>query len=194
MLFLFSPCRPIRAMPVVMTNSLGQVTLNSSSILTTTAGVPVTVANASAPPKLVIQALPTMLPAGSKAGEKITIITIPANQLATLMQANSSGQVTQLIQAKPVATQLAQAAIKAATAQTVQLAAGRPAPQLILAKPAAVAQPLPQLSVQVSQPHPAPPKSPIQPPKPSSSQPDAAQAEAPPPSSPPAVSAETPAS
>uniref|UniRef100_A0A3B5BE87 E74-like factor 2a (ets domain transcription factor) n=1 Tax=Stegastes partitus TaxID=144197 RepID=A0A3B5BE87_9TELE len=129
-------CRPIRAMPVVMTNSLGQMTLNSSSILTTT-GVPVTVANASAsaPPKLVIQALPTVLPAGSK-GEKITIITIPANQLATLMQANTSGQVTQLIQAKPVATQLAQAAVKQATAApTVQLAAGRSAPQLILAKP-----------------------------------------------------------
>uniref|UniRef100_H3D9S1 E74-like factor 2a (ets domain transcription factor) n=1 Tax=Tetraodon nigroviridis TaxID=99883 RepID=H3D9S1_TETNG len=74
--------RPVQAMPVVMTNSLGQVTLNSSSILTT--GVPVTVANASAsaPPKLVIQALPTVLPSSSKAGEKITIITIPANQLA----------------------------------------------------------------------------------------------------------------
>ncbi|XP_042349461.1 ETS-related transcription factor Elf-2-like isoform X2 [Plectropomus leopardus] len=185
--------RPIRAMPVVMTNSLGQVTLNSSPILTTT-GVPVTVANASAgaPPKLVIQALPTMLPAGSKAGEKITIITIPANQLATLMQANPSGQVTQLIQAKPVATQLAHAATKpATTAPTVQLTAGRPTPQLILAKPAAVAQPLPQLSVQVSQPHPAPPKTPTQPPKPPSSQPQAAQsevaAEAPPPSSPPAA-------
>ncbi|XP_013877530.1 ETS-related transcription factor Elf-2, partial [Austrofundulus limnaeus] len=88
--------RPIRTMPVVMTNPLGQVTLNSSPILTTTTGVPVGVANASssAPPKLVIQALPTMLPAGSKAGEKITIITIPANQLATLMQTTSTGQVT----------------------------------------------------------------------------------------------------
>ncbi|XP_022071979.2 ETS-related transcription factor Elf-2-like [Acanthochromis polyacanthus] len=193
--------RSIRAMPVVMTNSLGQVTLNSSPILTTTAGVPVTVANTpgSAPPKLVIQALPTVLPAGSKAGEKITIITIPANQLATLMQANPSGQVTQLIQAKPVATQLAQAAVKPpSAAPTVQLAAGRSAPQLILAKPAVVAQPLPQLSVQVSQPHPAPPKTPTQPQKPSSSQPDAAQsgaaADAPPPSSPPAASAETPSS
>ncbi|KAM9357278.1 ETS-related transcription factor Elf-2-like isoform 2-T2 [Symphorus nematophorus] len=193
--------RPIRAMPVVMANSLGQVTLNSSSILTT--GVPVTVANASAsaPPKLVIQALPTMLPAGSKAGEKITIITIPANQLATLMQANPTGQITQLIQAKPVATQLAQhaaAAKPAAGTPAVQLAAGRSTPQLILAKPAAVAQPLPQLSVQVSQPHPAPPKTPTQPPKTSSSQPEAAQSEvapeAPPPSSPPAASAETPTS
>uniref|UniRef100_A0A3Q2C892 ETS-related transcription factor Elf-2-like n=1 Tax=Cyprinodon variegatus TaxID=28743 RepID=A0A3Q2C892_CYPVA len=67
--------RPIRAVPLVMTNSLGQVTLNSSPILTTASGVPVS----SAAPKLVIQALPTMLPAGSKAGEKITIITIPAN-------------------------------------------------------------------------------------------------------------------
>ncbi|KAE8278176.1 ETS-related transcription factor Elf-2 E74-like factor 2 New ETS-related factor [Larimichthys crocea] len=189
--------RPIRAMPVVMTNSLGQVTLNSSSILTT--GVPVTVANASAgaPPKLVIQALPTMLPAGSKAGEKITIITIPANQLATLMQANPSGHITQLIQAKPVATQLAQAAAKSsAGTQTVQLTAGRPTPQLILAKPAAVAQPLPQLSVQVS--HPTLPKTPIQPSKPSSSQPEAAQSEAAseatPPSSPTAATAETPSS
>lgn len=186
-------------MPLVMTNSLGQVTLNSSSILTT--GVPVTIGNASAsaPPKLVIQALPTMLPAGSKAGEKITIITIPANQLATLMQGNPSGHITQLIQAKPVATQLAQAAAKpAATAPTVHLTAGRPTPQLILAKPAAVAQHLPQLSVQVSQPQPAPPKAPIQPPKPSSSQPEAVQSEAapeaPPPSSPPAASAETPSS
>ncbi|XP_022612809.1 ETS-related transcription factor Elf-2-like isoform X3 [Seriola dumerili] len=183
--------RPIRAMPVVMTNSLGQVTLNSSPILTTTTGVPVTVANAStsAPPKLVIQALPTVLPAGSKAGEKITIITIPANQLATLMQANATGQVTQLIHAKPVATQLAQAAAKpaAGNTHTVQLTAGRSAPQLILAKPAAVAQPLPQF--QVSQPHPT------QPPKPSSCQPEAAQsevaAEALPPSSPLAASAET---
>lgn len=189
--------RPIRAMPVVMTNSLGQVTLNSSSILTT--GVPVTVANASAsaPPKLVIQALPTMLPASSKAGEKITIITIPANQLATLMQANQTGQITQLIQAKPVATQLA-AAKPATTTPAVQLTAGRPTPQLILAKPAAVAQQLPQLSVQVSQPHPAPPKTPTQPPKPSSSLSEAAQSEAAPeaaaPSSSPAASAETPSS
>uniref|UniRef100_A0A8P4KU27 E74 like ETS transcription factor 2 n=1 Tax=Dicentrarchus labrax TaxID=13489 RepID=A0A8P4KU27_DICLA len=188
-----SSCRPIRAMPLVMTNSLGQVTLNSSSILTT--GVPVTVANASAgaPPKLVIQALPTMLPAGSKAGEKITIITIPANQLATLMQANPSGHITQLIQAKPLTTQLATK--PATTASTVQLTAGRPTPQLILAKPAAVAQPLPQLSVQVSQPHPAPPKTPNQLLKPSSGQPEAAHSEAaseaPPPSSP---SAETPSS
>lgn len=192
-------CRPIRAMPLVMTNSLGQVTLNSSSILTT--GVPVTLANASAsaPPKLVIQALPTMLPASSKAGEKITIITIPANQLATLMQANPSGQITQLIQAKHVTAQLAQAAAKpATTTPTIQLTAGRPTPQLILAKPAAVAQPLPQLSVQVGQPHPAPPKTPTQPQKPSSSQPETAQSEAaseaPPPSSPPAASVEAPSS
>ncbi|XP_041845350.1 ETS-related transcription factor Elf-2a isoform X1 [Melanotaenia boesemani] len=193
--------RPIRAMPVVMTNSLGQVTLNSSSILTTTTGVPVTVANAStsAPPKLVIQALPTMLPTASKAGDKITIITIPANQLATLMQTNPSSQVAQLIQAKPITTQLAQAAVKAAASTpTVQITAGRSAPQLILAKPAAVAQALPQLSVQVSQPHSAPLSIPTQPSKPSSTQPEAAQsevrAEAPPPSSLPAASAETPSS
>lgn len=190
-------CRPIRAMPVVMTNSLGQVTLNSSSILTT--GVPVTVANASAsaPPKLVIQALPTMLPpTSSKGGEKITIITIPANQLATIMPANQPGQIAQLIQAKPVTTQLAQAATKPSVAtSTVHLAAGRPAPQLILAKPAAVAQPLPQLSVQVSQPHPAPPRTPSQPQKHSGVQPQTAQSqaasEAPPTSSPPAALAET---
>jgi len=185
-------------MPVVMTNSLGQVTLNSSPILTTTTGVPVTVANAStsAPPKLVIQALPTVLPAGSKAGEKITIITIPANQLAALMQTNPSGHVTQLIQAKAVTTQLAQATVKATTtAPTVQLAAGRSAPQLILAKPAAVAQALPQISVQVSQPHSAPLSIPTQPQKASSGQPVAAQsevvAEPPSPASPPAALAET---
>ncbi|XP_034738737.1 ETS-related transcription factor Elf-2a isoform X2 [Etheostoma cragini] len=181
--------RSIRAMPLVMTNSLGQVTLNSSSILTTTTGVPVTVGNASAsaPPKLVIQALPTMMPAGSKAGERITIITIPANQLAALMQGNPSAQLTQLFQAKPVATQLAQAAAKAAApapAPTVQLTTGRPTPHLILAKPAAVAQPLPQLSVHVRQPHPSPPKTP-------STQPKAEQSEAPPPTSPPAAPAET---
>ncbi|XP_047441585.1 ETS-related transcription factor Elf-2-like isoform X2 [Mugil cephalus] len=190
--------RSIRAMPVVMTNSLGQMTLNSSSILTTASGVPVTVANATAgaPPKLVIQALPTMLPTSSKAGEKITIITIPANQLATLMQANPSGQLTQLIQAKPVATQPGQATVKpGVTASTVQLAAGRSGPQLILAKPAAVAQPLPQLSVQVSQPHSGSPKSPTQPQKPSSIQPEAAQSEvvveALPPSNLPETSAES---
>lgn len=164
-------------MPVVMTNSLGQVTLNSSPILATTTGVPVGMANnsPSAPPKLVIQALPTMLPAGSKAGEKITIITIPANQLATLMQTNSPGQVTQIIQAKPVATPLApQAAVKPAAA--VQLAAGCTAPQLIFAKPAAVAQPLPQLSVQVNQPPSAPqPSTTPQPLELSSGEPEAAQ-------------------
>ncbi|KAG7241909.1 hypothetical protein INR49_024656 [Caranx melampygus] len=165
--------RPIRAMPVVMTNSLGQVTLNSSPILTTTTGVPVTVGNASssATPKLVIQALPTVLPTGSKAGEKITIITIPANQLATLMQANPTGQVTQLIQAKPVGTQLAQASAKPA----VQLTASRSVPQLILAKPAAVAQPLPQF--QMSQPHSTLPKIPTQPQKSSNCKPEGAQSE-----------------
>lgn len=118
-------------MPVVMTNSLGQVTLNSSSILTT--GVPVSGAQQ---PKLVIQALPTMLPAGSKAGEKITIITIPANQLAALVPATPSGQVAQLIQAKP---SMATSTVHLAGAP----AAGRPAPQLILAKPAVT-----QLAVQ----------------------------------------------
>ncbi|KAM4586593.1 ETS-related transcription factor Elf-2a [Fundulus diaphanus] len=186
--------RPIRAMPVVMTNSLGQMTLNSP-IFTTTTGVPVTVAKAStsAPPKLVIQALPTVLPAGSKAGEKITIITIPANQLATLMQTHPTGQVTQIIQAKPVATQLSHTAIKPAA---VQLAPGRTAPQLILAKPAAVAQALPQLSVQVSQPHSAPPSTPTQHPHPARSQPGAAQSEAvePPPLSSPAAAEEEAAS
>lgn len=166
-MFSFYLSRQVQAMPVVMTNSLGQVTLNSSSILTT--GVPVTVANASAsaPPKLVIQALPTVLPTSSKAGEKITIITIPANQLATLMQANSSGQITQLIQTKP-----------AASTHTVQLTGSRPTPQLILAKPAAIAQPLPQLSVQVGQQHPGPPKTPYQQPKPSNIQPENTQPEA----------------
>lgn len=164
-MFSFYLSRPVQAMPVVVTNSLGQVTLNSSSILTT--GVPVTVANASAPPKLVIQALPTVLPTSSKAGEKITIITIPANQLATLMQANSSGQITQLIQTKP-----------AASTPTVQLTGGRTTPQLILAKPAAVTQPLPQLSVQVGQQQPGPPKNPYQQPKPSNIQPENTQPEA----------------
>lgn len=114
-----------------MTNSLGQMTLNSSSILTT--GVPVSGAQQ---PKLVIQALPTMLPAGSKAGEKITIITIPANQLAALMPASASAQVAQLIHTKP-----------SVTTSTVHLAGapavGRAAPQLILAKPAVT-----QLAVQ----------------------------------------------
>ncbi|XP_053285226.1 ETS-related transcription factor Elf-2a isoform X1 [Pleuronectes platessa] len=194
--------RPFRTMPVVMTNSLGQVTLNSSSILTTTTGVPVSVANTSAstPPKLVIQALPTMLSTGSKAGEKITIITIPANQLASLLQANSTGQLTQLIQAKHLATQLTQQVTTkpaAGTAPTIQVIAGRSAPQLILAKPAAVAQRLPQL--QVSQPHPALVKIPTQPLKPTDCQPEAAQSEVivvevPRPSSPPTASGKNPSS
>ncbi|XP_077388044.1 ETS-related transcription factor Elf-2a isoform X2 [Festucalex cinctus] len=171
--------RPIRAMPVVMTNSLGQVTLNSSPILTTTAGAPVTVASASATPKFVIQTLPTVLPSGSKAGEKITIITIPANQLATLMQASPSGQVTQLVQAKPVATRLAQAVTKPAATPTVHLAAGTPVPQLILAKP--------QRSVEQVQ-------SPSQLKESSNSQPQAAQSEVPSLSSQPVAAEESPAS
>ncbi|XP_068437961.1 ETS-related transcription factor Elf-2-like isoform X2 [Clinocottus analis] len=168
--------RPIRALPVVMTNSLGQVTLNSSSIFTTASGLPVTVANASAgtAPKLVIQALPAMLPGGSKAGEKITIITIPASQLATLMQSNPSGQIAQLFQAKPVGAQ--PAAHKQASA--IQLTAGRQQQHLVLARPApaAVAQPLPQLTIRVNQPHPSLPKTPTQTSKPLSSQPEAAGA------------------
>ncbi|KAL6118073.1 elf2 [Pungitius sinensis] len=163
--------RPLRAMPVVMTNSLGQMTLNSSSILTTATGVPVTLGNASAgaPPKLVIQAMPTMLPAGSKAGEKITIITIPASQLATLMQANPSGQMAQFFQPK-----------QAGGAPTFQLTAGRPTQHLILAKPAAVAQQLPQQPVRLNMPQLAPPKTPSPASKPPSSQPEAAAVEAPP--------------
>nr|XP_057919788.1 ETS-related transcription factor Elf-2a isoform X1 [Doryrhamphus excisus] len=174
-----STTRSIRTMPVVMANSLGQVTLNSSPVLTTATGAPVTVAGASPPPKLVIQALPTMLPAGSKAGEKITIITIPANQLATLMQANPSGQVTQLVQAKPVTTHLTHAAAKAATTSMVHLAVGTSVPQLILAKP--------QLSVQHVQSSP-------QLKKPSRSPSEAAQSEGPSPSSQPAVAEESSAS
>ncbi|TNN31076.1 ETS-related transcription factor Elf-2 [Liparis tanakae] len=172
--------RPIRALPVVMTNSLGQVTLNSNSILTTASGVPLTLGNASAgaPPKLVIQAMPTMMAAGSKAGEKITIITIPASQLATLMQANPSGQIAQLFQAKPVATQMAHGGAK-----QIQLTAGRPLQQqqqqhLVLARPAAVAQPVPQLTIRFNQPHSFPPKAPSQPSKPPSGQPEAAAAAA----------------
>ncbi|XP_056295911.1 ETS-related transcription factor Elf-2-like isoform X2 [Pseudoliparis swirei] len=175
--------RPIRALPVVMTNSLGQVTFDSSSILTTASGVPVTIGNASAGalPKLIIQAMPAMMPAGSKAGEKITIITIPASQLATLMQSNPSGQIAQLFQTKPVATQMALGAAKQA-ASTIQLTAGRPLQQhLVLARPAAVAQPVPQLTIRFNQPHSFPPKTPTQPSKPLSSQPaEAAALEAPP--------------
>ncbi|XP_067103584.1 ETS-related transcription factor Elf-2a isoform X1 [Osmerus mordax] len=134
-----SICRTLRAMPVVMTNSLGQVTLNTSPIFTSAVQAPVTVGNVGAPTKLVIQAMPTMMPAGTKSGDKITIITIPANQLATLMQANSSGQLTQFIQAKSI-SQLAQAK------PTMQLTQARPpATQIILAKTAvspAPAQPL----------------------------------------------------
>ncbi|KAG7273605.1 hypothetical protein CRUP_011034 [Coryphaenoides rupestris] len=153
--------RSIRTMPMVMTNSLGQVTLNSPPIFTT-GGMPFTMGNSagSTPPKLVIQALPPVLPGGAKTAEKITIITIPANQLATLMQATSAGQLTQFIQAKTFAgTHLTQLGHKAAAAATTpaappQLAPGRPAPHLILAKPAAVVQAMPQLAV-----HRAPPLS-----------------------------------
>ncbi|XP_061835617.1 ETS-related transcription factor Elf-2a isoform X1 [Nerophis lumbriciformis] len=166
--------RSIRTMPVVMTNSLGHLTLNSSSVLTTAAGAPVTVASASAAPKLVIQAVPTMLPTGSKAGDKITIITIPANQLAAFMQANQSGQLTQLVQAKPAPTNLSQAVTKAATTSMVQLATGTSVPQLILAKP--------QISVQHVQ-------SPTQLKKPSTT-----QSNAPSPSSQPAAPEESSAS
>ncbi|KAJ3587442.1 hypothetical protein NHX12_011039 [Muraenolepis orangiensis] len=145
--------RSLRTVPMVMTNSLGQVTLNSSPIFTTTTttGMPITLGHSSggAPPKLVIQALPSMLQAGgSKAGEKITIITIPANQLASLMQANAAGQLTQFIQAKTLAgTNQTLVSHKAATTTTLQLVPGRTGPQLILAKPAGVAQALPQLSI-----------------------------------------------
>ncbi|XP_058505285.1 ETS-related transcription factor Elf-2-like isoform X3 [Solea solea] len=186
--------RPIRAMPVVMTNSLGQVTLNSTSILTTTTGVPVTVANAmaSTPSKLVIQAMPTVLPTSSKTGEKITIITIPANQLATLMQGNPTGHLTQLIQAKTFTTHLPQHTVEPSTVQV--MASSCSAPQLILAKPAALAQKLPQL--QVSHPHTTLAKVPTPQPKPPLCQPEAVQsevviAEVPQPSSPATASGKT---
>ncbi|KAM9413384.1 ETS-related transcription factor Elf-2-like isoform 2-T3 [Salvelinus alpinus] len=119
------------AMPMVMTTTLGQMTLNSSTVFTTQA--PITLGNAHASgPKLVIQTLPTMMPSGAKSGEKITIITIPAAQLAQLTQGNLSaqlsGQLAQLIQAKPV-TQLIQAK------PVTQLIQAKPVTQLIQAKP-----------------------------------------------------------
>ncbi|XP_055782994.1 ETS-related transcription factor Elf-2-like isoform X2 [Salvelinus fontinalis] len=119
------------AMPMVMTTTLGQMTLNSSTIFTTQA--PITLGNAHAGgPKLVIQTLPAMMPAGVKSGEKITIITIPAAQLAQLTQGNLSaqlsGQLAQLIQAKPV-TQLVQAK------PVTQLVQAKPVTQLVQAKP-----------------------------------------------------------
>ncbi|XP_021439618.2 ETS-related transcription factor Elf-2 isoform X1 [Oncorhynchus mykiss] len=119
------------AMPMVMTTTLGQMTLNSSTVFTTQA--PITLGNAHASgPKLVIQTLPTMMPSGAKSGEKITIITIPAAQLAQLTQGNLSaqlsGQLAQLIQAKPV-TQLIQAK------PVTQLVQVKPVTQLIQAKP-----------------------------------------------------------
>ncbi|XP_014055075.2 ETS-related transcription factor Elf-2 isoform X2 [Salmo salar] len=119
------------AMPMVMTTTLGQMTINSSTVFTTQA--PITLGNAHAGgPKLVIQTLPAMMPAGAKSGEKITIITIPAAQLAQLTQGNLSaqlsGQLAQLIQAKPV-TQLVQAK------PVTQLVQAKPVTQLVQAKP-----------------------------------------------------------
>ncbi|KAJ8015628.1 hypothetical protein DPEC_G00028080 [Dallia pectoralis] len=120
------------AMPVVMTTTLGQMTLNSSTVFTSQA--PITLGNAhTGGPKLVIQTLPAMMPAGTKSGEKITIITIPAAQLSQLTQGNLSGQLAQLINAKPVA-QMIQA--KPTTYQVVQ----KPAPPLLLAKPVTLTQ------------------------------------------------------
>ncbi|XP_038849744.1 ETS-related transcription factor Elf-2-like isoform X2 [Salvelinus namaycush] len=148
------------AMPMVMTTTLGQMTLNSSTIFTTQA--PITLGNAHAGgPKLVIQTLPAMMPAGVKSGEKITIITIPAAQLAQLTQGNLSAQlsgqlaqliqakpVTQLVQAKPV-TQLVQAKPVTQLVQAkpvTQLVQAKPAPPLILAKPVTVTQQPPAAS------------------------------------------------
>nr|XP_046180577.1 ETS-related transcription factor Elf-2-like isoform X1 [Oncorhynchus gorbuscha] len=128
------------AMPMVMTTTLGQMTLNSSTVFTTQA--PITLGNTHASgPKLVIQTLPTMMPSGAKSGEKITIITIPAAQLAQLTQGNLSaqlsGQLAQLIQAKPV-TQLIQAKPVTQLVQVkpvTQLIQAKPVTQLIQAKP-----------------------------------------------------------
>nr|XP_029517922.1 ETS-related transcription factor Elf-2-like isoform X2 [Oncorhynchus nerka] len=157
------------AMPMVMTTTLGQMTLNSSTVFTTQA--PITLGNAHAGgPKLVIQTLPAMMPAGAKSGEKITIITIPAAQLAQLTQGNLSaqlsGQLAQLIQAKPVThlvqakpvthlvqakpvTQLVQAKPVTQLVQAkpvTQLVQAKPAPPLILAKPVTVTQQPPAAS------------------------------------------------
>ncbi|XP_064810795.1 ETS-related transcription factor Elf-2-like isoform X2 [Oncorhynchus masou masou] len=157
------------AMPMVMTTTLGQMTLNSSTVFTTQA--PITLGNAHAGgPKLVIQTLPAMMPAGAKSGEKITIITIPAAQLAQLTQGNLSAQlsgqlaqliqakpVTQLVQAKPVTqlvqakpvTQLVQAKPVTQLVQAkpvTQLVQAKPAPPLILAKPVTVTQQPPAAS------------------------------------------------
>ncbi|XP_029517922.2 ETS-related transcription factor Elf-2-like isoform X2 [Oncorhynchus nerka] len=148
------------AMPMVMTTTLGQMTLNSSTVFTTQA--PITLGNAHAGgPKLVIQTLPAMMPAGAKSGEKITIITIPAAQLAQLTQGNLSaqlsGQLAQLIQAKPVThlvqakpvTHLVQAKPVTQLVQAkpvTQLVQAKPAPPLILAKPVTVTQQPPAAS------------------------------------------------
>ncbi|MGH0183684.1 UNVERIFIED_CONTAM: hypothetical protein FKN15_012589 [Acipenser sinensis] len=82
--------------PVVMTTSLGQkistmaVQSANSSVLTNTSP---TTGNA---PKVVIQTIPTMMPATAENGDKITvqlakIITIPASQLAQYQLQAKSG-------------------------------------------------------------------------------------------------------
>ncbi|XP_010734172.2 ETS-related transcription factor Elf-2b isoform X2 [Larimichthys crocea] len=96
--------------PVVMTTSLGQKIstvavqqpagttgpAGHTTLLTNTSAIGATAGNANSQQKVVIQTIPTMVPATAENGDKITvqlakIITIPAHQLAQCQLQTSAG-------------------------------------------------------------------------------------------------------
>lgn len=117
--------------PVVMTTSLGQKisTISGSPTLLTNSGP---VAAGGGAPKVLIQTIPTMMPATAENGEKITvqlakIITIPATQLAQCQlqqgKAGAAGGTSINLMGAPLAVRaLTPVSVAPAGAQVVRLA------------------------------------------------------------------------
>ncbi|XP_030586795.1 ETS-related transcription factor Elf-2b isoform X2 [Archocentrus centrarchus] len=111
--------------PVVMTTSLGQKistvavqqpvgtagAAGHTTLLTNTSAIGAAAGNANSQQKVVIQTIPTMVPATAENGDKITvqlakIITIPAHQLAQCQIQTSTGTNKPTIGASPASISL----------------------------------------------------------------------------------------
>ncbi|KAI3352768.1 hypothetical protein L3Q82_019348 [Scortum barcoo] len=111
--------------PVVMTTSLGQKistvavqqptgstgATGQTTLLTNTSAIGAAAGNANSQQKVVIQTIPTMVPATAENGDKITVqlakfITIPAHQLAQCQLQTSTGTNKPSVSASPASISL----------------------------------------------------------------------------------------
>nr|XP_020451737.1 ETS-related transcription factor Elf-2-like isoform X3 [Monopterus albus] len=135
--------------PVVMTTSLGQKistvamqqpegttgATRHTTLLTSTSALGAAAPNANSQQKVVIQAIPTMVPATAENGEKITvqlakIITIPAHQLAQCQLQTSTGTNKPSVGASPAGISLLGSPLTVRALAPVNVGPGTPVMRL----------------------------------------------------------------